>query len=57
MFAQPAPEGRQSQPRARAFRTDEPVVGHRLANGYMAVHAIGQRCRYCDADVVPGDVR
>ena len=57
MFAQPAPDARPSRPRARALRNDEPVVGHRLANGYMAVHAIGQRCRYCDGDVVPGDVR
>jgi len=57
MFAQPAPDARPSQPRTRALRNDEPVVGHRLANGYMAVHGIGQRCRYCDGDVIPGELR
>lgn len=24
------------------------AVGHRLPNGYMTVHAAGQRCVYCD---------
>jgi len=50
MFAQPLQDATQDQTRARTgSRRDEPIVGHRLANGYMAVHAMGQPCRYCDA--------
>jgi hypothetical protein len=49
MFAQPLQDARQDQARARAgSRRDEPIVGHRLANGYITVHAMGQPCRYCD---------
>jgi|GEM_PF-961527 len=32
---------------AVAHRRDHPMVGHRLANGYMAIHAPGQPCSYC----------
>jgi hypothetical protein len=27
---------------------DHPIIGHRLAKDYMAIHAPGQPCRYCD---------
>lgn len=30
-----------------SYRHDHPIVGHRLANGYMAIHAPGQPCGYC----------
>ena len=55
MLAQPrqhaAPPDRPDRPKAGAGSwRNEPVVGHRLANGYMAVHALGQPCRYCDGE-------
>lgn len=34
-------------PADASYRRDDPVVGHRLANGWMSVHAMGQPCRYC----------
>jgi len=35
-------------PAGAGYPCDSPIVGHRLANGYMAVHAMGQPCRYCE---------
>jgi len=29
-------------------RGDSVIVGHRLANGYMSVHGLGQACGICD---------
>jgi len=29
-------------------RRDATIVGHRLANGYMSVHGMGQPCGICD---------
>ena len=34
-------------PGARDIRKDA-IVGHRLAGGYMSVHAPGQPCGLCD---------
>jgi hypothetical protein len=38
-----------ARPAESSYRHDHPIIGHRLANGYMAVHAPGQPCRYCEA--------
>ncbi len=35
------------QPAAHEVR-DDVIVGHRLASGYMSVHAFGQPCALCD---------
>ena len=32
----------------RTYERDDAIVGHRLANGYMSIHAVRQPCGLCD---------